>query len=89
MDAQNLTPYLTLILNNQAKILAGQQVLMIQQTRLVAALTNAQQIPLMEEYDAIFQTEHNKSQLAILSELRGLQGLPRSDHSGGFPGMPG
>ena len=74
---------LTMILSNQMKLLASGQVLMIQQARLIAALTQADPMVLMDEFDGLFRQEKNKLHLAMLAELRNLQGGPQTGECGG------
>jgi len=82
-ETQKTAEILIQVLANQMKLLASSQVLMIQQTRLVAALTQVDPLALMEEYDALFLEEKNKLQLAMLADLRALRGGPQIDASGG------
>ena len=86
---QELANLLNLVLSNQMKIMASGQVLMIQQSRLIAALTKADQVALVEEFDSIFQEEKNKLQLAMLAELRMLKGGKPPDAGGGMYGGAG
>lgn len=74
---------LTLLLVNQRKIMAQTQVILMQQARLIEAMTGHPTLKVMEQADELYRQELNKLHLASLSELRGLQGLPRSENSGG------
>lgn len=80
---------LAILLNNQLKLMAQNQVIMIQQARLVEAVTGHPTLKILEQGEELYQQELNKLRLANLSELRGFQGKPRGDVSGGGLGGAG
>lgn len=74
---------LTMLLVNQQKIMAQSQVILIQQARLVEALTGHPALKIMEQAEELYRQELNKLQIANFAELRALQGKPSSRNSGG------
>jgi len=80
---------LTLLLVNQQKIMAQSQVILLQQSRLIAALTGKPLAEIMEEAEQLYHQEKNKLHLANYAELRALQGKPSSENSGGGFGGAG
>jgi hypothetical protein len=74
---------LTLILCNQQKLMAQNQVFMLQQCRLISHLADQPLAKMLEQSEELYRQELNKVRLANLAELRNLQGKPRTNESGG------
>lgn len=86
---EDLGNLLTLVLSNQHKQMAATQVILLQQSQLIARLAKVDLLAVVEDGDRLYREELNKLQIAGLAELRVLKGGSGMDASGGMMGGAG